>query len=311
MGGLANGYGIRNAKLLFAAIHPISLWGNMKDTTVADNQTIEAKFFEEYPLYRKFRVSLPDNHSKISFPGIRLFCSVCSAEHTFTLTQPVIANRQANQLPPPQNPVAVAGKIALLEYTCASCKDYKQSYLIYFDPKLQFVMKAGQYPSWAILVDRGLADVLGAYKDTYQKGLICEAQGYGIGAYAYYRRIVEQIIDSLLDTIDELIDGDRREIYDRALAETKKVGSATEKIALVKDLLPSSLRPERMNPLGILYDALSAGIHAKTDEECLELACSIRETVVFLIGQIQRTISGRASERNFTDNMKRILEKRT
>jgi len=283
----------------------------MKDTDIAENRPIDAKFFEEYPLYRKFRISLPDNHSKILFPGIRLFCSVCNAEHTFTLKQPVFANRQANQLPPPQNPVAVAGKIALLEYTCASCNDYRQSYLIYFDPKLQFIIKAGQYPPWVVSVERGLADVLGAYTETYQKGLVSEAQGYGIGAYAYYRRIVEQIIDSLLDTIDELIEGERREIYDRALAETKRVGSAAEKIALVKDLLPSSLRPEGMNPLGILYDALSAGIHARTDEECLELACSIRETLIFLIGQIQRTISGRESERNFTENMKRILEKRT
>ena len=123
----------------------------------------------------------------------------------------------------------------------------------------------------------------------------------------YYRRIVEEIIDDLLDSIQDLFNEQERGDYEVALKETKKTIVTKEKIALVKDLLPASLRPNGINPLNILHDILSEGIHTKTDEECLEIASTIRETLVYLVNQV---IQAKESSKLFTDSMRKLLAKK-
>ncbi|MDZ7680350.1 MAG: hypothetical protein U5J63_01245 [Fodinibius sp.] len=93
----------------------------------------------------------------------------------------------------------------------------------------------------------------------YKKGLICESQGYGIGAFSYYRRIVEDI-DDLLDEISSLLKGEELDKYQEALQKTKKTNVTQDKIELVKDLLPQILRPDNMNPLSTLHSTLSEGL---------------------------------------------------
>ncbi len=41
--------------------------------------------------------------------------------------------------------------------------------------------------------------MLGEHLKDYRKGLICENHSYGVGAYSYYRRIIENVIDDLLN----------------------------------------------------------------------------------------------------------------
>jgi hypothetical protein len=79
-----------------------------------------------------------------------------------------------------------------------------------------------------------LEKTLGKHSKTFRKGLICESQGYGVGAFAYYRRITEEIIDELLASIADLIEVDNKEQYLEALEKTKQTRVTQEKI----DLLP-------------------------------------------------------------------------
>jgi hypothetical protein len=137
--------------------------------------------------------------------------------------------------------------------------------------------------------------------------LICESQGYGIGAYGYYRRIIEDIIDKLLDMIPDLLSGKDKEIYMKALEQTKHDINASDKIKLVKDLLPSSLRPGGINPLSTLHQSLSEGLHARTDDECTELATNIRLVLIYLVEQIALT---RESSAHFTEGMRKLLDKK-
>jgi hypothetical protein len=81
-----------------------------------------------------------------------------------------------------------------------------------------------------------------------------------------------------------------------------------EKIELVKDLLPDILRPDGLNPLGVLHSKLSEGLHAESDEECLEVAHSIREIMTFLINQV---IKSKESSKAFTESMRKILDKKS
>ena len=169
-------------------------------------------------------------------------------------------------------------------------------------------MKVGQDPAWEISPDKNLASVLGSRIDNYKKGLVCESQAYGIGAFAYYRRIVEESIDELLEGIQSILGGEELEKYSKALEQVKKTPITKDKIELVKDLLPPILRPDGMNPLSTLHSLLSIGIHQETDEKCIEMAATIREVLVFLVNQISVT---KTSGKNFTESMRKLLDAKT
>jgi hypothetical protein len=90
----------------------------------------------------------------------------------------------------------------------------------------------------------------------------------------------------------------------------KNETSAEVRIGVVKDLLPPILRPRDINPLSVLHSALSQGIHAESDEECLELAESVRASLVFLVRTLTRTKKDSAEFASHMDAIKRKLEKR-
>src|SRR5690554_1107831 len=168
-------------------------------------------------------------------------------------------------------------------------------------------MKVGQYPAWEVSGEPNIERLLGAHAGYYKKRLICESQGYGIGAFGYYRRIVEETIDELLNEIADLLSGDELEQYRVALQKTKETIVTAEKIELVKDLLPTILRPDGMNPLSALHSALSQGLHAESYEDCLDLAESCREILVFLVNQVA---ASKQTAKSFTSSMRKLLDKK-
>jgi hypothetical protein len=279
---------------------------------------ITKEFLEDYPLYRKLQVQIPEKFidgitTNIIVSAIRMYCPVCESDNTFSGKISRIGSKHKNQPNPnlPGVPNLVAGRLGLVESLCASCNDYYQFFILYFDEELQYVIKVGQYPSWFKAIEQDLARILGEHEDTYKKGLTCEAHGYGIGAYAYYRRIIENIIDDLLMMIGDLLNGVEREKFDDALKDIQASIVASEKIALVKDLLPSSLRPDGMNPLSILHDDLSEGIHSLRDEECLEVAGDIRKMLIYLVKQISLANEAKESSYQVTQSMRNSLDRRS
>jgi hypothetical protein len=169
-------------------------------------------------------------------------------------------------------------------------------------------MKVGQEPPWDITPDRDLEKMLGQHSYFYKRGLICESQGYGIGAFSYYRRIVDEIIDELLSGISDLLSAEELGKYQEALEKTKNTTVTQDKIELVKDLLPPILRPNGMNPLGTLHTILSEGLHNETDDQCIELAMEVREVLEFLVNQITTTKNAGAK---FTEGMQKLLDRRS
>ena len=112
------------------------------------------------------------------------------------------------------------------------------------------VMKVGQYPPWSIEPEPSVKVALGVHLEDYKKGKINESQGYGVGAFAYYRRIVENLIDDLLNDIGELLRGDAdHAAYVTKLADVRECHTAEAKIDVVKDLIPAPLRQGGSNPL--------------------------------------------------------------
>jgi len=263
----------------------------------------DKKFLEEYPLYRKFRLkSLPLTLDKVPVVQINMNCATCQSNQTFGMSlQPYNGAGHANS--------HAAGSVVSYQYTCTHCREQTRNFTVYmYGGEHPYLEKVGQHPPWKIEMNRELEQALGDNSDLYAKGLVCESQGYGIGAFGYYRRIVEWIIEDLLVDVEKIMSGEEREIYSEALTKVKGTHVAAEKIHLVKDLLPEILRPEGMNPLSALHSALSEGLHAKSDEDCLDYAASCKEVLVFLVTQL--AITQVASSR-FTQSMRNLLDKKS
>lgn len=192
-------------------------------------------------------------------------------------------------------------------YECTYCTDFSITFFLKISHNSEWICKAGQFPPWTVQTDKNIQSLLGEHQDLLQKGLVCESQSYGVGAFAYYRRIVEEIIDGLLDEISDLLSPEEKIQYADALAATKNARVTSEKIELVKDILPTILRPSGMNPLALLHGVLSEGLHADTDERCLELAVEIREILTFLASQVT---ASKLAAQSFSDGMRSLLEKK-
>jgi hypothetical protein len=260
-------------------------------------------FLEKYPLYRKFKFKVYDftQLEGIKKPAIHMYCDTCQSDQTFNMFNEYYEGyKYSNTL--------ARGCSVTARYICSSCKKQFRFFYLHFDKAGENVMKVGQMPPVEISIDKNLEKSLGKYSDYYKKGLFSESQAYGIGAYAYFRRITEEIIDELLDSIGDLIEGSEKEKYQMALKRAKETTVTQDKIELVKDLLPISLRPGGMNPLGVLHGVLSEGLHGKSDEECLELGSSIKEILVYLVNQIIRS---KEEAKKFTEGMKKLLEKKS
>lgn len=193
-------------------------------------------------------------------------------------------------------------------YVCAGCQRSIRHFDLLIADDSSSIMKIGQHPAWDIRGNKQVERILGTHRAYLRKGLVCESQGYGIGAFAYYRRIVEETIDGLLDQIPQLLDGSELILYGEALAKTKQTRVTAEKIDIIKDLIPPVLRPDGMNPLRVLHETLSEGLHAQSDEVCMSNAEVVREILTFLATQIATATEAKKS---FTAGMKALLDKKS
>ncbi len=261
-------------------------------------------FLENYSLYRKFRIDeLPRTVDQWPTANINMHCPICKSSQTFVMTNKYWENFEYLNYPS-------GGVVVRLVHICTHCQKFERLFYVKAggDKQGSWYMKVGQYPAWEVSGEPNIERLLGDHAGYYKKGLICESQGYGIGAFGYYRRIVEETIDELLNEIADLLSGDELEEYRVALKKTKETIVTAEKIALVKDLLPAILRPDGMNPLSALHSALSQGLHAESDEDCLDLAESCREILVFLVNQVA---ASKQTTKSFTSSMRKLLDKKS
>lgn len=258
------------------------------------------EFLEDYSLFRKLAMPVPHSLDLLPKVPINMHCRNCESIQTFAMTNDYFTGFGYSNVPANDMKIRIT-------YLCQSCNSFRREFQIYISPSLDYIYKYGQYPEWEIKMNKNLEKTLGKHSTTFKKGLVCESQGYGIGAFAYYRRITEEIIDELLDSISDLVEIENAENYQIALQATKRTRVTQEKIDLIKDLLPTILKPGGMNPLGVLHSELSEGLHADTDANCLENASHIRDILTFLVNQI---IQSREAAKQFTNSMKTLLDKK-
>jgi len=279
-----------------------------------DNKVFTEELFEKFPLYKKMNIDeLPSSLNKVKIVNINMYCNNCNNIRTF---KPLLNWYSSFQ----NNMSTIYGHINFKEFTrnynediiircvfkCASCDDFYRYFLLKIDNDLSSVEKIGQYPPWDISIEKELKEILNKCEKYYKNGKICESQSYGIGAFAYYRRIIEEIIDYLLDRIPELMEGEEKENYQEALEQVKQTKITSKKIKLVYDLLPPVLNPGEFNPLKTIHEKLSEGIHQKSDEDCLKDAQILRENLIFVVKKI---LIESKEKMEFTSKMRKLLDK--
>jgi hypothetical protein len=121
--------------------------------------------------------------------------------------------------------------------------------------------KLGELPVYGPPTPSRLISLIGPDRDIFLKGRRCENQGLGIGAFVYYRRVVENQKNRILAEIFKVsekigVTPDQLDILKRAMAETQ----FTTALASVKSAIPQSLLINGHNPLTLLHSALSDGL---------------------------------------------------
>jgi hypothetical protein len=175
-----------------------------------------------------------------------------------------------------------------LIYICKNCESVSKTFSIEAtldkQTALASIVKYGERPAFGSPTPARLVSLLGSEKDYFFKGRRCETQGLGIGAFGYYRRIIEERRNNIFDQIirvSETLNADQKLIED--LKSAKKETQFSKAIEKIKHAIPQALRISGHNPLVLLHSALSEGLHAKTDDECLFLARDIRVVLTELV----------------------------
>jgi hypothetical protein len=151
-------------------------------------------------------------------------------------------------------------------------------------------IKFGEIPAFGPPVPSRLIKLVGRDREEFLKGRRCENQGLGIGAFSYYRRVVEnqkdRIIGEILQVAQKVGAGQNAIAeLEAAIAETR----FSKALGMVTEGLPQSLLIAGQNPLALLHSALSEGLHNQSDEHCLELATAVRTVLAEMsdrMGQI-------------------------
>lgn len=124
----------------------------------------------------------------------------------------------------------------------------------------------------------------------------------------YYRRVVENQKNRIFD---EIIRVSHHLSADEQLAKeleaAKQEVQFTKAVEAIKHALPRQLLVNGHNPLLLLHSALSSGVHELSDEECLELASSIR---IVLIEFAERLSLAMKDEVELNEAVNRLAQKK-
>jgi len=168
-----------------------------------------------------------------------------------------------------------------VEFVCRNCSRSEKKYAVFYrynstDKKL-IAVKLGEHPPLSLHLPSRLRKPVGSELEKFNKGLRSEAHGLGVGAFAYYRQVLENQKDRLISEIIKV--AKLQSVSPELITELEEVRCETQfsnAVKKIKHAVPEFLQISGNNPLSLLYAALSEGLHAGTDEECLEIAQDIR-----------------------------------
>jgi hypothetical protein len=265
-----------------------------------------------WPLYRSFVYSGQDCHSTnlstayrsgarfgLLPKQLRLFCDNerCGYESLWEISDPTVyfgsqfINRDS--------------------YTCRNCGKNTVNYCYIWQERKanNIFVKIGQYPE----LEERVPDTLKSALDDedlklYKNALRMRNFNLGVAAVAYMRRVIENKMNDMLEILHgaAIAHNARAEVvaHQKAMMEEKRFSI---KVDYAGTLLPESLRPSgKPNPMGVLHELASDGLHAKSDEECVDIFDACRRTFEFVFGKLRIETE---DARNFVTEMAALAEK--
>ena len=210
---------------------------------------------------------------KLHLPEIQIHCSnsTCNGVRFYRIDRSEDIGIQLNSV-----------QDIYLDYRCNNCLTSMKTFAIRiesgsFSDLHGTCLKLGELPAYGPPTPSRLIKLIGPDRELFLKGRSCENHGLGVGAFTYYRRVVENQKNRILDEIlkvSKRISAPADKI--KTLETAKEETQFSKSVKTIKGALPESLLVNGQNPLTLLYAALSDGLHDHTDEHCLELAGSIR-----------------------------------
>lgn len=266
--------------------------------TLSDKSIKE--FLENAPLYAWKKFAQPEQmRTSLWIKEIDEFCETCNQIRPF---QDLRSSGGMIGHPMRKKEFLNSGN-SCFNFSCVSCKSEEHSFWVEQEVTEETVrlQKFGQQPRKKLERDSKLQKFFKADAEYYEKALISLSNGYGIAAFAYFRRIIELNIIQLLDLLASDLDPkDTDNPIKLAIDELRKESPMSNKIKIANNALPDYLKPEGLNPLGTIYSYLSEGVHSLTDEECLVKAEDLQACLSFLVAEL-------ASRKRNKDNFKKMV----
>lgn len=269
-----------------------------EESSSATPQMTFAEFLENVPPNQEVSVSdiavwkkTDSTHSTFvnKMPEIQLHCSneACNGTRFFRcVTEPIyLPEGQIRNL--------------YLTYACSNCQKALKIFAICMTKAESGVsgscFKYGEYPPFGPPTPSRLIKLIGPDRDLFLKGRRCENQGLGIGAFVYYRRVVENQKNRIFDEIIKVAKKLNAPSADiKELEDAKNETQFSNSLSMVKQAIPQALLIDGHNPLLLLHKALSKGVHNKSDEECLKMASSVRVVLAELSERLGQALKDEA-----------------
>ncbi len=269
---------------------------------MSDQSTDEAEEKIEYQTMANFLESTPPNRNiyisdlsvptymgggmqaKIQTPEIQLHCDNenCNGTRFFRCASGAGKNLERKHY-----------NFFYVTYRCSNCQQVIKTFSLAAkvdtdeEPTGQ-CYKFGELPTYGPPVSPKLIKLIGPDKDEFLMGRRCEVQGLGVGSFIYYRRVVVNQTNRILEEVIKVSEKigapqDKIETLKKAVGETQ----FSRALGMAKDSMPESLLIDGHNPILLLHRALSKGVHDLSDQRCLELASSVR----IVLGNLSERLS--------------------
>ena len=265
-----------------------------------------ATFLESYPPGQMVQIdkiceihkNQRGHHVRVLFtPDLQLHCpkETCNGTRFFRFHQQPI---------PVRSPKVY---MEYLNYRCSNCQNTEKIFSVLIEvegDELEILetgsaFKFGKIPPFGPQTPPRLISLIGPDREIFLKGRQCENQGLGIGAFIYYRRVVEnqktRILEEILKVAQKInANDDTLKTLENAAGEIQFANA----MKMTKPALPESLLINGHNPLSLLHSALSKGVHEMDDEECLSTAGSIRVVLRELSDRLGQALRDEAELQN-------------
>jgi hypothetical protein len=253
-----------------------------------------AEFLQDVPPSQPRRVTKlwffdSDRNKILSRPDLNLHCAtpeLCNRISVFRATSDkVYFNRETR-------------RDTFVTYQCSNCRKTEKLFSIQAeadDDKSGRCYKYGELPPFGPPTPPRLQRLLQPDRLLFMKGRRCESQGLGVGAFVYYRRVVENQKNRILDEVIKVaLKLAAPEETIKTLSAAKEENQFSRAMESVRDAIPQALLINGANPLTLLHSALSDGLHGRSDEECLETAHDVRVILVELAERLGQALKDEA-----------------